>query len=323
MSTSMQVTVYTTVLNERDNIALLLDSLLNQSRMPDEIIVVDGGSTDGTVDTVKEYTSKGHPIRLIESPGANVATGRNIGIDNATFDVVASTDAGCTLHSHWLENLRKTFTEDTDVVSGVFLPDAKNTFEECVADLLHPGMETLPEDWSQPSHRSIAFRKKVWEEIGPIPEGLYRSEDTWFNYEAKRRGFKFKIARDAIVYWRPRKNLREVYRNSYLWVKSDIENDVQAEMIEHESRLKLLKVTWRVLALLVLLVCGLLVSWLAAVLLAPFVLKEMITLYVRDRSLRKTVYKNLINLTFTVAYIAGYLTASWNLSMKRKRGSRD
>lgn len=311
MSNNIQVTVYTTVLNERDNIALLLDSLLSQSRLPEEIIVVDGGSTDGTVDIVRKYASKGHPIRLMESPGANVSAGRNIGIENASFDIVASTDAGCTLHHRWLENLMRMFSDDVDVVSGVYLPDAKNTFEECVGELYYPDRETLPEDWSLPSHRSIAFRKKVWETIGPIPERLYRSEDTWFNLEAKKRGFKFRTARDAIVYWRPRKNLGEVYRNSYLWAKSDIENDVRAEAIRHAAKTGLFRLTWRVLALLALLFCGIFLSWLAAIILAPFVIKEMISLHISDRSLKKTVYKNLITFAVTLGCIAGYLAASW------------
>lgn len=317
------VTVYVTMLNERDNIASLLDSLLNQTRMPDEIILVDGGSTDGTVDIVREYVKRGHPIKLVVSPGSNVAAGRNIGIGEATFEIVASVDAGCRLDRKWLENLVRSFSDDVDVVAGVYLPDAKNTFEECVGDLLYPDVEDLPEDWSSPSHRSVAFRKKVWETIGPIPAALYRSEDTWFNNEAKKAGFRFRTARDAVVYWRPRRNLRDVYKNAYSWAKSDIENNVKAELVKHVARVKLLRILWRILGILALLVCGVYVSWWATLLLAPFVIREMISFYARDRSLRKTIYKNLINLAIALAYVRGYFGASWKLLRLRNRGGLD
>ncbi len=320
MTSDAGVTVYVTMLNERDSIGPLLDSLLSQTRKPDEIVLVDGGSTDGTTDIVKQYVKKGHPIRLIASPGANVAAGRNIGIGEATFEIVASADAGCRLDSKWLENLTRRFSDDVDVVAGVYLPDARNTFEECVGDILYPSIEGIPEDWSSPSHRSVAFKKKVWEAIGPIPERLYRSEDTWFNIEAKRAGFRFRTARDAVVYWRPRRNLREVFRNAYLWTKSDIENDVKADLVKHVARVKLLRIIWRVLGILALLVCCIYISWLAAILLAPFVFKEMISFYVKDRSMKKAVYKNLINLAIALAYVRGYLAASWSLRASKKRG---
>jgi GT2 family glycosyltransferase len=160
----------------------------------------------------------------------------------------------------------------------------------------------------------------VWEAIGPIPERLYRSEDTWFNLEAKKAGFRFRTARDAIVYWRPRRNLREVFRNAYLWTKSDIENNVKADLVKHVARVKLLRIIWRVLGILALLVCCIYISWLAAIILAPFVFKEMISFYMKDRSMKKAVYKNLINLAIALAYVRGYLAASWSLRASKKRG---
>ncbi|MGH2355474.1 MAG: glycosyltransferase, partial [Chloroflexota bacterium] len=49
------VSVIATVLNERDSISPLVDSLGAQSRPPDEVVVVDGGSTDGTREALEAY----------------------------------------------------------------------------------------------------------------------------------------------------------------------------------------------------------------------------------------------------------------------------
>ena len=68
-----------TVLNEADTIDALLESISKQSCQADEVVVVDGGSTDGTLQRLAAWTDA-LPLRIIEAPGANIARGRNLGI---------------------------------------------------------------------------------------------------------------------------------------------------------------------------------------------------------------------------------------------------
>ena len=202
MISSLKVSLICTLKNEESSAKEFLDSLLSQSRPPDEIIMVDGGSTDTTVDIIDSYIKNGAPIKLIVSKGANIAQGRNIAIKNSKYDVIASTDAGCRLDKDWLKNLLNKFGEQTDIVSGCYLPEARTTFEKVVADMSPSNLDDLTAENFLPSNRSIAFRKSVWQELGGFPENIKRSDDTWFDLEAKRRGKKFEIAKDAIVYRR-------------------------------------------------------------------------------------------------------------------------
>ena len=100
----MRVTVISTVLNEGEAIRRLLDSLLAQTRRPDEVVIVDGGSRDNTVAVIQEYAGR-LPLRVLVEPGANISRGRNVAIAAATGDVIASVDAGVWLETQWLEKL--------------------------------------------------------------------------------------------------------------------------------------------------------------------------------------------------------------------------
>ncbi len=218
-----KVSVITTVKNEANSIKVFLDSLLAQSELPDEIVITDGGSTDESVEIIKDYIEKGIPIKLIVAKGANISRGRNISIQNSSHDIIASTDVGCKLDRNWLRNIVRPFEEDpiVDVVGGFFKVAPETFFEECVAALTGcPPEGTDPDAWL-PSSRSIAFRKSAWEAVGGYPEWLDHGEDTFFALQLRKAGFEFRNAEDAWVYWRPRSNLRALFRQYYGYARGD------------------------------------------------------------------------------------------------------
>ena len=72
----VKVSLISTTRNEASNVEAWLNSLLKQSRLPDEIVITDGGSTDGTADLIRrQAVTFPIPIRLIEEPGANISRG--------------------------------------------------------------------------------------------------------------------------------------------------------------------------------------------------------------------------------------------------------
>src|SRR5437667_11298979 len=115
------ISLVMTVRNEAANLPLLLDSVLAQTLCPAEVVIVDGGSTDGTPQVAHSYIGR-LPVRLVELPGANISEGRNAAIRAAACDIVAVTDAGVRLDPHWLERLaRPLLGERADVASGFFV----------------------------------------------------------------------------------------------------------------------------------------------------------------------------------------------------------
>jgi glycosyltransferase involved in cell wall biosynthesis len=115
-----KVSVITTVKNEEENIAALLDSLLKLDYAGEmEIIVVDGGSTDNTAKIASKYVS----VKLIVCT-SNISEGRNVGIANATGEIIAFIDGDCIAQPDWITNLVKPFEEDSEiaVVGGPYIP---------------------------------------------------------------------------------------------------------------------------------------------------------------------------------------------------------
>ena len=104
------VSVISTVLNEVAEIDALVDSLRSQTLIPTEIIIVDGGSSDGTWERLQAATTRCPGLKPVRDEscslkGSNgpIARGRNVAIALASSDVIACADAGCTYVSDWLE----------------------------------------------------------------------------------------------------------------------------------------------------------------------------------------------------------------------------
>ncbi len=210
---SPRVAVIATVLNESESIQTLLDSLAAQTRAPDEIIIVDGGSTDGTLAILQEYTER-LPLRVISLPGANISEGRNAAIRATQADIIASTDAGVRIPPDWLAHLIAAWDrgENPPAVAGFFLPDPQTLFEWALAATTLPLVEEIDPSRFLPSSRSVAFRRDVWEQVGGYPEWLAYSEDVVFDLRIRALAGEFAWAPDAVVYFRPRSTVRAFFR---------------------------------------------------------------------------------------------------------------
>lgn len=220
----MRVTVICTIKNEARSVGFLLDSLLAQTREPDEMVIVDGGSTDGAREIVQEYIDRGAPIILLVKTGCNISEGRNMAIATATGEVIASTDAGVRLSPVWLEELVRPFesSEDSpDVVSGFFLPDPQTIFEVAMGATVLPSLSEIDPTTFLPSSRSVAFRRSAWEAVNGYPEWLDYCEDLIFDLDLKRRGFRFTLAPKAVVHFRTRSSLRAFYLQYYRYARGD------------------------------------------------------------------------------------------------------
>ena len=222
----MKITFITTVFNEENSVGNFFDSLFLQSVLPNEIIVTDAFSSDKTeeifVSKTKQFQkfNKRTVVKYLKIQG-NRSSGRNFAIQKAVGEIIICSDAGCILNKNWIKNITKPFKETgVDVVAGFYKPITFNVFEKCLAAYTCFPEDKLNGDFL-PSSRSIGFLKSAWEKVEGYPEHLDKCEDLVFARNLKKAGFRFRVVKNAIVYWPQRKNIKEAFIQFFSYAQGD------------------------------------------------------------------------------------------------------
>ncbi|PRB07838.1 glycosyltransferase [Microbacterium sp. MYb62] len=212
-----------TVLNESTTISAFLDSLRGQTTLPAEIVIVDGGSTDGTTEAIRTWAPPhGVTVTLIESPGAGISAGRNQAIAAARHDRILVTDAGTEVDPGWVTALlHAASSHDADVVSGFFYPVGDTLLQRAIAFTITPALAEIDPERFLPSSRSISFTREAWAAVGGYPEWLDYCEDLLFDIAMKDAGFVLLFEPAALVSWSARPTLRAFMKQYYRYARGD------------------------------------------------------------------------------------------------------
>jgi glycosyltransferase involved in cell wall biosynthesis len=211
----MRISLVTTVRNEAASIDGLIESVGAQTRAPDEWIVVDGVSDDGTA----ERLARASACRVLVEPG-NIAHGRNTAIRHTDGEIVAVTDGGCRPDRQWLARLAAPIERgDAAATAGRTRPRIRTPFDAAQWSLLDQfsarGLRK-----PAPSSRSLAFRRDLWEGC-PYPEWLETGEDTWLFGAWRRRGVALVVIDDAVVEWQLRPSFGAFVRQHFRYMRGD------------------------------------------------------------------------------------------------------
>jgi GT2 family glycosyltransferase len=214
----VRVTVVIPTLNGAQHLRSCLSSLENQSYNPTEVIVVDNGSTDSTIDILKTEFPYVHIIQLSRNHGFAGAV--NAGINAASGDYVALLNNDAVADQHWLRNLMATIKRDEKIgvcgskllqrraESGHYYIDSTGESLSVWGVAIPRGRDELdtsqydtPEEIFSVSAGAALYRRHMLMELESFDEDFFAYyEDVDLCFRARHRGWKVWYCPDAVVY---------------------------------------------------------------------------------------------------------------------------
>lgn len=199
----MLISVIIPCLNEAKTLRLLLDALRAQDTALHEVIVVDNGSTDGSLDIVDQYRRAPlpWPLRAVACTTPGAAAAMNAGIREAAGEVIVRLDGHCLPREDYVRSsAQRLQDEGAGVVGGAWeiAPGRKSQVGRAIADVLTHPLATGGVAYRHPGHITGptpvdtvpfgCFRKSLWQQIGGYDERLTVNEDYVFNYRTRLAG---------------------------------------------------------------------------------------------------------------------------------------
>ncbi len=151
-----------------------IESILAQSRLPDEILVIDDGSTDGTPAILDRYAER---IRVVRQPNGGEANARNRGLAEARQELVAFLDADDLWEPAYVERVVERFAERPEL--GMVFTGYRETALQTGQSWTYT--QPLPEDWLRRFHFSslwvttpskTTLRRDLAQQLGGFDEQL-------------------------------------------------------------------------------------------------------------------------------------------------------
>lgn len=218
----MKVSVIIPVYNAQETIEECLESIITQERSPEQVILIDNGSSDETVARIKSFAdkNKGSNILLLSEQKRGAAAARNKGLQYAEGDIIAFVDSDCLSRQDWLKNMLGLYERDeVDAIGGItYIYNPKTCSQKLEAlDLVIP--DELRGAVLKMKYETLfgkimgtfncSCKKEALEKIGGFDDSLnVAGEDIDLTIRIFEQGFK-------VVVWHPDMVVRHMPRKTY------------------------------------------------------------------------------------------------------------
>jgi glycosyltransferase involved in cell wall biosynthesis len=200
------ISVIVPVRNAEQQLPALIEAMAAQDypAKKRELILVDNGSTDGTVGIIRQAAGQG--VRGIGEPAVGSYYARNAGVRVATGSILAFTDADCIPEPDWVsQGVQCMETGGIELLTGRVIQEVgggANLFQTI------DRMVYLRQDWYRTqgfgATANLFIRREAFEALGGFDARLCSSGDRMLGYLAGRRGFRFGYHEAAVVHHTPR-----------------------------------------------------------------------------------------------------------------------
>jgi glycosyltransferase involved in cell wall biosynthesis len=221
-----QISVVIPVKNVEDEIIPCLTAIFNQTIQSIEVLVIDGHSTDKTIENAKKF-----PVKILFEEFGTPAGARQVGLVNAKGDYIAFTDSDCIPYTDWLENLLKEFRDNVVGVGGGTIYHSEELWKRSIYFALNTflGSATSVQDRVFKNKRVVKsisgcnsmYKKQILLKIAGFNTELEKqigriSEDAEINNRIQKLGVLI-YTPDALVIHNHDNNLKEFAQRMFYW----------------------------------------------------------------------------------------------------------
>lgn len=208
------ISVVLPVFNMAESVGKTIELILSQSVSPDEVIVVDDGSTDSSADVIRAY-----PVRYIYQKNAGPAAARNAGWKAARGAIVAFTDADCLPDKEWLKFLTAPFLQKrVGAVGGAYrTANVDKLLPRLIGYDLDFRYSLIGKFTNAHGSYNLAVRRNVLHKVGGFNESypVPTAEDWDLCLKIVSAGYQIRFNRRAIVAGFHREDLRRYFKDQY------------------------------------------------------------------------------------------------------------
>jgi len=207
----MKISIVIRARNEEAHIGRLLYGIYQQTIKDPEVIIVDSGSTDGTLAVASQY-----PVKIVHIHPKEFTFGRSLnwGIAAASGDIVVNVSAHCfPVYPDWLEKLTEPLQDPNYALTyGKQRGGESNYYSEHVIfNKYFPEHSVLKQAHPYSHNANAAIRRQLWEEH-PYNENLTGLEDLAWSSWAMESGYSIAYIAEAEVIHLHEETYKQVYK---------------------------------------------------------------------------------------------------------------
>jgi glycosyltransferase involved in cell wall biosynthesis len=221
------------VLNEAGSLARAFEAIDSQTYPREllEILVVDGGSSDGTVEIVAERIKSDPRIRLLGGHGVNTPLAMNLGIDASTGDLIAKVDGHGWMNERFIELAAQALADDARVgcIGGRIQPIAESNVERANAYARFSRLGVGGGAYTAPNRLHEAdtvqcgvYRRSALRDVGTFDPALAYGEDEELNYRLGQAGWKVILQPAMVFSYRVRPSLGALFRQYFRYGRARV-----------------------------------------------------------------------------------------------------